>query len=133
MSATPIPEQLSADFESLEHARNAIRAFVIEQGESYLVTHSNTSRHIVACRDTAAAVLQLTRTSEQHILLHFLQSETELLLLIIERSYPTRFKVLNKFNMEILLLAISRPGGRKKLYGKSLKEMKRRVFKSFRV
>ena len=52
MSAMSIPEQLLVDFELLEYAQSAIRAFVIEHRESYLVTHSNTTRHIIVCHDT---------------------------------------------------------------------------------
>jgi MuDR family transposase len=47
-----IPVPLSMEFESLSAARNAIRAFVIAQGESYVISHSDRTRYIVICRDT---------------------------------------------------------------------------------
>src|SRR5947199_2298906 len=47
-----IPEQLQIDFESLDAARSAIRTYIIEQGESYTVTHSNAKCYIVVCRNS---------------------------------------------------------------------------------
>jgi hypothetical protein len=47
MSQTPFPEQLNADFESLAAARSVVRQFIVERGESYRVTHSNTQRHML--------------------------------------------------------------------------------------
>jgi len=44
--------QLSIEFESLSAAQNAIRAFIIEQGESYIISHSDHIRYITARHDT---------------------------------------------------------------------------------
>src|SRR5436305_6613585 len=59
-----IPTALSIEFESLCTAREAIRTFVIDRGESFRVSHSDRRRYIVVCRDNfckfviRAAVLQ---------------------------------------------------------------------------
>ena len=47
-----IPEPLRVDFESLDAAWSTIHAYIIEQGESYIVTYSNSKRYIIACRDS---------------------------------------------------------------------------------
>ena len=46
-----IPIELSLEFESLCAARNAIRTFVIDRGESFRVSHSDRKRYIVICQD----------------------------------------------------------------------------------
>ena len=51
MSAQSIPVNLQGDFGTLSLARDAIRAYVVDLGESYIVSHSDRTRYIVACRD----------------------------------------------------------------------------------
>ena len=47
-----IPAELAPDFEILGEARNVIRAFVVDRGKSFLVSHSDRTRYIIVCRDT---------------------------------------------------------------------------------
>jgi hypothetical protein len=51
MSLSSIPDPLQLDFESLQAVCSAVRSYIVEQGESYRVTHSNAQRQILACRD----------------------------------------------------------------------------------
>jgi hypothetical protein len=53
MPILSIPDPLNIEFESLEAASHAIKHFVIEQGESYKVTHADHSHYIIACRDSS--------------------------------------------------------------------------------
>jgi hypothetical protein len=46
-----IPAEISASFESLCIARNAIRTFIVDRGESFIVSHSDRMRYIVTCKD----------------------------------------------------------------------------------
>ena len=52
MHPKTIPEPLNAEFESLDAAIQAIKHFVITQGESYLVSHADRTRYVLACRDS---------------------------------------------------------------------------------
>ena len=46
-----IPEVLSVEFESLDAACTAIQSFIIDQGESFKVSHADRTQYIVICRD----------------------------------------------------------------------------------
>jgi hypothetical protein len=45
--------QLHDQFESLDAARNAIKAYVLNEGESFKTVASNKKRYIIKCKDTA--------------------------------------------------------------------------------
>ena len=51
MSMQSIPASLQVDFKTLSSARNAIRAYIVNMGESYIVSHSDRTRYIVTCHD----------------------------------------------------------------------------------
>jgi hypothetical protein len=51
MPSNSIQKLLGADFESSGAARSVIRQYIVEQGESYRITHSNANLHVVTCRD----------------------------------------------------------------------------------
>ena len=50
-SAQSIPTALSSNFPSLGAARDAIRSYIVDRGESYRVYQSDRKRYVVVCRD----------------------------------------------------------------------------------
>jgi hypothetical protein len=53
MPVLSIPDPFSIEFESLEAASQAIKHFIIEQGESYKVTHADHFHYIITCQDSS--------------------------------------------------------------------------------
>jgi hypothetical protein len=51
MTAQSIPAALASDFSLLNAARDAIRSYIISQGESYRVYQSDRKRYVLTCRD----------------------------------------------------------------------------------
>ena len=47
-----IPDPLRCEFELLDSAKAAVQAFVMDCGESFIVSHADRTRYILACRNT---------------------------------------------------------------------------------
>ena len=58
--------QLNDQFQSIDAARDAIKAYVLDQGESYTTVASDQKRYIIACKDAACKFrIRATRSKKE--------------------------------------------------------------------
>jgi len=58
--------QLNDQFPSIDAARTAIKAYILDQGESYKTLSSDKSRYIIGCKDSACKFrIRATRSKKE--------------------------------------------------------------------